>query len=440
MRVLAMVIAALALVPAASAATAPHAPTTPIKHFLFLMQENHTFDNYFGTYRGANGRPVKVCMPFNVADASKGCALPVHLGTRSVLDLAHNSDVFKLQFRGGHLDGFQNAYRKAGVRGALPMGYYDDRDIPYYWNIADRFVLFDRFFSSAHAGSVWNHMYWVTGTPGNPKFDTLPPQGFGSLPTIFDRLESAHVSWKFYVQNYDPSNTWRTPAKGDRASQSVWVPLLAYARYIDNPALSAHIVDMNEYYRDAQNGTLPAVAYMVPAGSSEHPPGRIQAGQSFIRTIVTELMRSPEWSSSAMMWSYDDWGGWYDHVRPPYVDRYGYGFRVPALLVSPWARRGRVDHSSRDFTSALKFIEQNWSLAPLAGRDRKASSMMDVFDFKQAQEQPALVDASRHRDEPMILRSGIVYAAYGAALAFPALIMLAGGTGAFYRRRREELA
>jgi phospholipase C len=212
------------------------------------------------------------------------------------------------------------------------MGYYDDRDIPFYWNVADNYVLFDRLFTSASGGSVWNHMFWVTGTPGNPDADVLLPGGFDHVPTIFDRLHDAGISWKFYVQNYRPEITFRTPGEGDAASQVVWVPLLNYNRFLDDPQLSSRIVDMEEYFRDLQQGDLPAVSFMVPSGASEHPPGSIQAGERFVRSLINALMSSSAWDSSAFMWTYDDWGGWYDHVPPPQVDEYGYGFRAPALL------------------------------------------------------------------------------------------------------------
>ncbi len=152
---------------------------------------------------------------------------------------------------------------------------------------------------------------------------------------------------------------------------------------------------MQEFYRDAQTGQLPAVSYIAPGGLSEHPPGKLAAGQTFVRSIVNELMRSPEWSSTAFVLTYDSWGGWYDHVAPPAVDRYGYGFRVPALLVSPYAKRGSIDHATLDFTSILRFIEDNWSLAPLARRDADASSIASAFDFAAAPRGAAFVSADR---------------------------------------------
>ncbi len=421
---LALAVLCFALVPSAGAAKPEPKPTTPIEHFMVLMQENHTFDNYFGTYPGADGFPKNACQKISVDKPSKGCIKPLHLGERAILDLGHSKRVFEQQFNGGRMDGFVDAHRRdTGRVDENVMGYYDDRDIPYYWNLADNFVLFDRFFTSAAAGSVQNHMYWVTGTPGNPDGESIPQGGFGDLPTIFDRLEESGVSWKFYVQNYDPQITFRTPGTGDRASQMLWAPLLAYGRYLDDPRLNSKIVDLDEYYEDLRKGTLPSVAYMVPSGASEHPPGRIQAGERFIRGLVNALMRSPYWEKSAFMWTYDDWGGFYDHVPPPQVDKYGYGFRVPSLLVSPYAKKGRVDSTTLDFTSILKFIERNWRLRPLASRDRKAKTFMRAFDFDSPPRKPELLSRERteiHLKEP---KRPVIYAAYFLVLAVAGIVI-----------------
>ena len=176
----------------------------------------------------------------------------------------------------------------------------------------------------------------------------------------------------------------------------IWCPLLNFPRFIDDPDLFKHIVPLDEYYEDLRNGTLPAVSYMVPSGASEHPPGSIFAGERFVQTLINELMRSDAWESSAFMWTYDDWGGWYDHVPPPSVDEFGYGFRAPALMVSPYARVGHVDSTVLDFTSFLKFIEENWGLQPLAERDTNASSMMSAFDFSQDPRPPVFISWERH--------------------------------------------
>jgi len=410
--------------------------TTPIEHFMVLMQENHSFDNYFGTYEGADGIPPATCMPRDPTEGEEPCVEPYPLGDRAVTDLGHNRGIYDAEFRNGAMDGFVWAHRSSSNDGALAMGYYDDSDLPYYWNVADNFVLFDRFFSSAAGGSVWNHMYWVTGTPGNPAEDSIPAAGF-DIPTIFDRLEEAGVSWKFYVQNYDPTITYRSRAgQGDRGSQVVWVPLLAYDRFIDDPELFSHIVDMSEYFEDLEAGTLPEVVYMVPSGASEHPPGSIQSGQRFVRTLINAMMRSDYWESSAFMWTYDDWGGWYDHVPPPQVDAYGYGFRVPTLLVSPYARAGSVDSTVLDFTSVMKFIEENWGLEPLAERDAAAVSFMAAFDFDQPARAPVFLPAERDaalRPEPNRV---VIYVAYLAAFVLAGMFGFEASFSGVSRRLR----
>jgi phospholipase C len=430
---------AVTALPARAAQAAPvHQPatSTPIRHFLMLMQEGHSFDNYFGAYPGADGVPAGTCMPVDPSRRGGSCVRPFHLGDRSA-NLPHSALTFARQHAGGRMNGFVAAFEDLGLQhpGAT-MGYYDARDIPFYWNVADNYVLFDRFFAAATGGSVMNHMYWLTGTPGDLRFpDTIPPQGFGSLPTIFDTLEARGISWKVYVQDYQPEITYRTAAHHRRASQATWMPLLSYARYLDDPRLRRHIVDASELFADADRGTLPAVSYVVPAGSSEHPPGRVQGGMRLVRRIVNALVLSPSWSSSAFMWTYDSWGGWYDHVAPPRLDAHGDGFRVPALLVSPYARRHHVDHTRLDATSALRFIEDNWGLRPLARRDARANSLAGAFDFASPPRAPAILPLDRARIAPKRVRRPVIYAGYGgAAVLAAALIGLAAADSA--RRRR----
>jgi phospholipase C len=434
--VLALAAVLAALVAPASAGAAGNQARTPIKHFVVLMQENHTYDNYFGTYPRGDGTPSRVCMPINVHSPSSGCVKPFHIGNVPVHDLGHNPAIFRAQYDGGRMNGFVNVFRSQGLPGSnTVMGYYDGRDIPYYWNLADRYVLFDRFFSAGAGGSVYNHMYWVTGTEGSPS-DSVPPGGFNKIPTIFDRLEKAGVSWKFYVQNYDPQITFRSRQNTDRGSQIVWVPLLDYARYLDNPKLFSHIVDADQYYSDLRNGTLPQVAFIAPSGASEHPPGSIQAGERFVRTLIGALTSSRYWSSSAFTWSYDDWGGWYDHVVPPHRDRFGDGFRVPALLVSPYARRGFIDHTELDHTSFLKFIEQNWNLRPLASRDAHANSFMNAFDFSRPPSPAVIVSDVRGAKTPPPPKPFIIYPAYGLAFGLTVLLILWPAVSVLRRRRR----
>ncbi len=402
--------------------------TTPIGHFVTLMQENHTFDNYFGTYPGADGIPPDTCMPRDPA-LSGDCVRPFRMDDRPALDLGHTGGTFAGQYRDGAMDGFIAA--QDGVD--TVMGYYDGEDLPYYWNLADEFALLDRFFSSSGGGSLINHVYWIAGDPG-PTPDTIPPDGL-EMETIFDRLENAEVSWKVYIQNYDPGITFRNlVGNGDRASQVIWAPVLAMPRFIDTPSLSRHIVDLDEYFADLNNGTLPAVSYIVPSGSSEHPPGSLTSGQRFVQTLISSLVRSTAWADSAFLLAYDDWGGWYDHVPPPQVDTFGYGFRVPAVLVSPFAKRGHIDHTERDFTSILRFIEDNWSLEPLSRRDAVANGFESAFDFTKPGRAPFFVRSERALDparaEP---NRAVLYMAYAASIGLALLLVV---TALFVERRK----
>jgi phospholipase C len=396
---------------------------TPIEHFVVLMQQNHSFDNYFGAYPGAEGFPSGTCVPITVDDPSSSCVRPFHIGLLPARDLPHNAQTFARQFRQGRMDGFIDATRTQSRDYHPTMGYYDDRDIPYYWNLADNFVLFDRFFQSSKGGSVSNHLYWVAGTAIGD--DSIPASGLpATLPTIFDRLSQAGVSWKFYIQDYDPAVNYRTLARApeERRPQVSWAPLLAFDRFLDDPALNARIVDLSEYYADLERGTLPAVSYIVPAGSSEHPPGSIAAGETLVRSLVNSLTRSRYWDTSAFMWTYDGWGGWFDHVAPPQVDDAGYGFRVPALLVSAYAREGFVDSTELDFTSILRFIEDNWAIQPIATRDARANSLRQAFDFSTPPRPPTFISRSRTAPAQASPVGGML-AIYGAAVLGTAAVV-----------------
>jgi phospholipase C len=268
------------------------------------------------------------------------------------------------------------------------MGWYDGSDLPFYWNLAASYVLADRLFSSDMGGSKENHIYWVSGQSGG---NSVPSSGY-AFETIFDRLQAAGVDWKFYVQNYDPSINFRTTSGSAKDAQTVWAPLVNFPRFLDTPELASRIVDVSQYHKDLAAGTLPAVAYIVPSGASEHPPGDVTIGQVYGTSLVTALMTSSSWSSSLFVLTWDDWGGWYDHVAPPQVDGDGYGMRVPALIVSPYAPSGSIDSTTYDFTSILRFIEENWQVPPLTARDAAANSIGTGLDFNQAPRAPILPD------------------------------------------------
>ena len=403
--------------------------STPIKHFIVLMQENHSFDNYFGTYPGADGIPEGTCMPVDPIDDPFGtCVEPFPLGGQAIIDLGHSEGVFDNQFRSGRMDGFVSVFADRRGVGDQAMGYYDDRDIPFYWNVADEYVLFDAFFSSTRVGTRESYLYWTTGTAPASRGPLTSSSGYDELPTVFDRLAAKDVTAKFYVENFDERATGPGGARYTRPSQNIKVPLLSMQRFRDGGDLQGRIADLREYYSDLRNGTLPAVSYIVTSGSSENPPARLGAGEATVRKLSNELARSPYWDSSAFMWTYDGWGGWYDHVAPPQVDERGYGFRVPALLISPYARRGAVDHTVLDYTSMLQFVEANWQLAPLGPRDAGSRGLQSAFDFPAGPRQAQLISASRSSEGATQLvtsPSKVIYSTYGFAVALVGTLVTA---------------
>ena len=427
-----LAVAAAALLVAAGApaeAGAPDtpAPRTPIRHLVMLMQENHSFDNYFGTYPGVDGLPAGVCMPVRPDKPERGCVKPHHLGDRPLRDHSHDYKTALRQLDGGKMDGFVRALNLRRQDGTVAMGYYNRDDLPFHWAVADQYVLFDRFFSSSLRGGDANHTFWVAGRPE-----------LGNGPTIFDRLQQRGISWKFYIAGHDPKLNIRTPpGKRDAHWGRVLddVPILKLPRFAVNRHLASHIVDLGEYYKDLQEGTLPAVSFMVDYGASEHPPGDLVLGQRLVRSLVNGLMASSAWKDSAFLYSYDDWGGWYDHVQPPKVDAAGYGFRVPALLVSPYARRGHVDHTQLDQTAGIRFVEENWGLAPVGGRDAAARTFTAAFDFSSPPPAPSLLFENLGGVGGPVASgpaSGLLYGVYGAAFVVAALVL----AGAFAASRR----
>ena len=433
--------------PSRSAQPADWPTRTPIKHFVFMLQGDRSFDNYFGAYPGADGLAGASCQE-QATDRSGGCIKPFPLHGETVPPLGATPTLIGKQYDGGKLDHFVSALQSFGLDGTKAMGYYDQRDLPAYWKAASQYVLFDRFFSSTREGVQANRQYWVAAT------DTAAA-GTNQPLTIFDRLQAAGISWKFYVQNYRPvtqapvaphpsatkKNGGPTRVEGGSGSdgshnasntQAAAVPLLSYQRFTTDPALRSHIVDLGQYYQDLQDGTLPAVAYIATSGASERSSRSISEGQSLVTSLTGQLMLSRFWSSSAFLLSYDGTGGYYDHVVPPQVDAHGLGLRVPALLISSYAWRGVIKHEVLDYTSALSFIEQNWGLAPLTTRDRLAGSLLPAFNFHAPARPPDLLTNGSPAPPPGKLRSTeIVYLSYGSAVA----VVLATVGFALYRSR-----
>jgi phospholipase C len=369
------------------------------------MQGDRTFDHYFGTYPGADGLTAGIRQAVDPARPDEAVVAPYPLHGSGPVSPGAGPRLVQQQYNGGRMDSFVSAFERQGRDGRVAMGHYDRRDLPFYWNAADRYELFDRFFASSLDGTRANRAHWVSGAP--------ELEG----PTVFDRLEEAGVGWKFYVQNYDPRQTYRS--SDDLTTQTVRVPLLDIPRFVDDPRLNARIVDLGEYYRDLEHGTLPAVAFIASSGAGERSARSVPAGQRLVRELTSRLMVSRYWASSALLWSYDGSGGWYDHVRPPA----GLGLRVPALLVGPYVPRGEVQHGRFEAASALRFVVDNWGLRPLGGRTAEARSLADAFDFTAPPRRAELVPSGArgaalpvaHRPSPVP-----VYSVYGAAAVLAA--------------------
>jgi len=414
---------------------------TPIQHLIFIVQENHSFDNYFGTYPGANGLPLGLTVPFDPNQTRLGYVTPFHLDVAQPIliwgdelppgvadpddlrqasgtapfhfdteslgrDLWHSWWVAHEAYDNGKMDGFVSAERSV-----LTMGYYDRSDIPYYWDYASQYVLDDNFFSSLMGPSFPNHLYIASGTNGpvtnldypwilNGAVIDNPGSNFNwsgvslDWATLAQEMSNVNMSWTWYDGNRRPLRP------------TIWDVLPLFTYFQDNPnQLTEHVKDTNYFLTDIQDHQLPAVSWIIPGAwlpptypaackgqsPSEHPPARSDCGMDYVAYLVNQVMQSAYWSSSAIIITWDDYGGFYDHVAPPQVDAYGEGFRVPTLVISPWAKHGYIDHTLYEFGSLLRLAEDNFNLPTLGVRDVKANDMMNSFDFSQAP-QAALIE------------------------------------------------
>ena len=371
-----------------------------IDHIVFLMQENHAFDNYFGTYcpltslvcpAVADGLPAGICIPYNLTNLSVGCMRPFDETNLAPRDLPHTWYPTHQAWDHGLMDGW---YRAEGRN--QTMGHYNGTTIPVYWDLAEEYALGDDFFSSGASYSLPNHWYLVASKAPSisqlkiPSADPSPKVKHSYLnqsnatPTIADALANSSVSWDYYdypLPSYP--NAIVTTSKG--AAYNLWNPLAARADSY-RPGAAGHFQGRAQFFADAANGTLPNISWVIPSDNdSDHPPLSVGVGQSWVASVVDAIEASPDWNRTVLFVSWDEYGGYYDHVAPPYVDANGDGFRVPLLVISPWARQGYVDHTSLDFGSVLRLMEARFGLPCLGGRDCKASLPLLPFDFSQAQ-------------------------------------------------------
>jgi phospholipase C len=371
-----------------------------IRHVVVIMQENRSFDSYFGTYPGADGLPPNVCVPDPVHG---GCVVPFHDTADLNYGGPHGQANAAADVNGGKMDGFvaqAETARRKGCRtnpnapacsqnAAHPdvMGYHDASEIPNYWAYARNFVLQDHMFEPNASWSLPAHLFLVSewsakcSIPGDPascvnalqnpgpppdqktnRTGTPPDYAWTDLTYLMHR---AQVSWRYYVfkgTEPDCENDAMIcgSVKQGAKTPGIWNPL-PYFDTVRQDGQLANVTSLSNFYAAAKRGTLPAVSWINPTGAvSEHPPGLVSAGQAYVTGLVNAIMRGPDWSSTAIFLTWDDWGGFYDHVVPPVVDENGYGLRVPGIVISPYARRGFIDHQVLSFDAFAKFIEDDF--------------------------------------------------------------------------------
>jgi phospholipase C len=282
---------------------------------------------------------------------------PYHDSNLSPVDLNHNWNSAHADWDEGKMDGF--VYSEGNDE---TLGYYEREDIPHYWSAADNYVLCDHYFTSVMSESAPNHLYLVAGTSGGLIDDRVPSSL--KFPPIFKQLDENGISWKVY-------------------GFTKWYESFEYVH--KSATTKQNFASAASFISDLRSGNLSQVCWMIGAPSgSEHPPQNIQSGENSVANdIVNEIGGSEYWNSSAIFVTWDDYGGFYDHFPPIQVDQFGYGFRVPCIVISPYSRIGFVDSTVNDHTSILKFIEYRFGLRPLSTRDGSANSLIEAFDFSQ---------------------------------------------------------
>jgi len=344
-----LIIGVLVLMPFSSTSNAD-VNANPIQHVVVIFQENHTFDNFFGTFPGANG-----------IQNDPPTAKPFHIGEPIDADLCHSTACARQAFDKGKMDDFLQ------VEGNQTFGYYDQADIPYYWSLAQNYTLFDNYFSSEMGPSLPNHLYLIAGQSGGIT-TSVGEQGTHDLniTSIVSPLQARDISWAYYAPYYLGNEN------GLGLINSVTQ---------NSTLVSSHEKVGDTFVSDLKAGNLSAVTWIMPTDAeSDHPPFNLTRSQDWVQGIVSAIQASPYWSSTVIFLTWDDYGGWYDHVAPPQVDKFGYGFRVPMIMISPMAKHGFVDHTLSDHTSILKFIERVFDLNYLSSRDRTASDLMSGLD------------------------------------------------------------
>ena len=400
-----------------------------IDHLVFLIKENRTFDTLFGRFPGADGATEgRTC---------DGTVVPLAHAADNLSGPDHSFLGGLMAVDGGRMDCFD---KLSGGDQLQSYVQYQQQDIPNYWQYAQHYLLADRFFSSTYGPTGIEHLFTVAAQTdrfvdherANPEgqFGTDQPREYCGDPAewmwSFPNL-TADQQRQAFAQEYDARRTtmaedqWiqrractNVPILPDEltAAGVSWRYYLGDNAFVKTPDLIRHwhngpeyasVADESTFLVDVATGDLPAVSWLIPDTiDSDHPGGSTMClGENWTVHILNALQQSPEWAHTAVVLTWDDFGGFYDHVPPPHVDLYGMGPRVPMLLISPWANGGTISHRTMEFSSVLKMIETLWGLQPLTARDAKASDMLDLFDFSSSPLAPLIL---QKRDCPAFKR------------------------------------
>ena len=384
---LACLLSALSLLASWSAAAQT---TTPIKHVVYIVKENHTFDNYFGTFPGADGATQ--------GRISTGQIIPLGHTPDQPRDIGHDWYSALEVIDGGKMDLFDINYAGNVNGDYLAYTQFTQADIPNYFAYAQNFTLSDHTFSSEHGPSLPNHLYTIAASAAGVINVPKPPvvgyswgcdstipisvqvmTGPGNikevvpcfeLQSLADLLDDASLSWKYYAPSY-----------GNAGYNFSVFNNISHIRY--GPDWALNVVPDSQFMGDALTGNLPAVSWLVMGLGNEHSPNSTCYGENWTVDQINAIMQGPDWGSTAIFLTWDDFGGFYDHVAPPQVDLYGLGPRVPMIIISPYAKPSHISKTQYEFSSVLKTIEEMFSLPTLNGRDARANDMLDSFDFNQ---------------------------------------------------------
>jgi phospholipase C len=367
-----------------------------IAHIFIIMQENRSFDTYFGTFPGAEGLPVSATGAFTTCSPdpmTSTCVYPFHNSVDANGGGPHGAAAFTADLDNGKMDGFV-AQQEAGANCATgsnnpmcsgsaahdAMGYKDAHEIPNYWAYAGEYVLLDHLFEPAASWSLPAHLYltsaWsalctVAGDPTSCKNNLNLMVNSGNYDYAWTDvtylLHKHGISWKYYLAqgtepDCDDGEMECAPITLTANVPSIWNPLPQFDT-VKMDGEVGNVVPIDQFYVDAKADQLPQVVWIMPEGSvSEHPPALTSDGEKYVTGVINTIMQSPAWSSSVIILAWDDWGGFYDHVVPPKIDGQGYGFRVPGMLISPFAKKGAsghglIDHQTLSFDAFLKLIE-----------------------------------------------------------------------------------